>query len=98
MFNPLILPMKACIPVNTSLTGPLGPFIKLVEGGIGGLLLAMVVLLMVIAILAAVVQAARGARLGAVISVVISIPLVVIIGIVAIAVFEALLVRFNAMC
>lgn len=98
MFNPLIVPFAACIPVNNSLTGPLGPFIKLVEGGIGGLLLAMVLLLMVIALLVGVVQAARGARLGTAISVVISIPCVIIIGIISIAVFEALLVRFNAMC
>jgi hypothetical protein len=93
-----ILPMQACIPVNNSLTGPLGPIIKLFEGGIGGLLIAVVALLMLIAVFNGVIHASRGGRLNDAMARVINIPVVLIGGIIIIALFVSLFQRINQMC
>jgi hypothetical protein len=98
MFIATLLPMRACIPTNNSLTGPLQPFIRFVEGGIGGLLFALIVLLLIIALLSALFKAARGMRIADALAVMISIPLVFIGGIIIIALFVSIVHKFNGMC
>jgi hypothetical protein len=90
--------MKACIPTNNSLTKPLKPFVNFIEGGIGGILFMLILVLMIFAIIRAVIFVVQGARVGTALGVVISIPLVVFGGILAIALFETVLVQFNHLC
>ena len=46
---PSALPAATCVPTNDLLYGPLGPIIKQLAGGVGGLLLPTIVMMLLLA-------------------------------------------------
>ena len=56
LLTPMLVPMKACIPMNDKLTSAAGPLVDDATGALGGLLLPLAIIMTVVVILVALAK------------------------------------------
>ena len=93
-----LVPVANCIPSNDTFKTPLTPLFSSIFGALGGLIPMIAAAVIILLTIYGIVKVVKNENIADIFKVILSVPLVVIVGIMALIILNALYVLINNQC